>query len=124
MQKYRMVLLVGGLLIGAASAATAQQLATAVPAPKSGFMVFTEAGSHALSPTAIATIRAAVRKADATRTVVLTGRPENVATVKSELMRQGIPDEAIVTRNEARAPLPRPQDGLSNPLDRRVEIRI
>ena len=124
MQKYRMVLLVGGLLIGTTTAATAQQVARAVSLPKSEFMVFTEPGSHALSPTAVATIRTAVGKADATRAVVLTGRSENVSAVKNELVRQGIPDEAIVTRSTAPAPLAKPRDGLSDPLDRRVEIKI
>ena len=59
MRKYTLALLAGSLLMGAAGVATAQDLATATVPSKSDFMVFTEKGSHALSPTAIATIRGA-----------------------------------------------------------------
>ena len=121
MRKYTLALLAGGLLMGVAGAATAQELATAVPSPKSEFMVFTEKGSHALSPTAMATLRSAVDEARGARQVTLTGSPENVAAVKSELMRQGVPANAIVARNDAGSPLPKAGDGL-DPSDRRVSI--
>ena len=121
MRKYTLALLAGGLLMGVAGAATAQDLAMAVPSPKSEFMVFTEKGSHALSPTAMATIRSAVTDARSARQVTLTGGPENVAAVKSELLRQGVPANAIVARNDAGSPLPKVGDGL-DPSDRRVSI--
>jgi hypothetical protein len=108
--------------MGAASVASAQDLATAVPSPKSEFMVFTEQGNHALSPTAIATIRSAVNDARGARQVTLTGSAENVAAVKGELMRQGVPANAIVARNDLGSPLPKAGDGLSDPADRRVSI--
>ena len=87
-------------------------------------MVFTETGSHALSPTAISTLRTAVSEARSARQITLIGRPANVAAVKSELVRQGVPADAIVARNETSAPLPKAGDGLSDLLDRRVEIRL
>jgi len=124
MRKYTLALVAGGLLMGAAGVVSAQELATAVPAPKGEFMVFTEKGSHALSPTAIATIRNAVNEARSAHQVTLTGSPENVATVKSELVRQGVPADAIVARNDVGVPLPKAGDGLSDPSDRRVEIRF
>jgi len=93
----------------------------AVPSPKSEFMIFTEKGSHALSPTALSTIRSAVSEARNARQVTLTGGPENVAAVKSELLRQGVPANAIVARNDAGSPLPKVGDGL-DPSDRRVSI--
>jgi hypothetical protein len=123
MQKYGIALLAGTLLVGAAAGTMAQELASAVPAPKGEFMVFTEKGSHALSPTAISTIRTAVSEARTARQVTLIGRPENVAAVKSELVRQGVPADAIVARNDV-APLPKVGDGLSDPSDRRVEIKL
>ena len=121
MRKYTLALLAGGLLMGVAGAATAQDMAMAVPSPKSEFMIFTEKGSHALSPTALSTIRSAVSEARNARQVTLTGSPENVAAVKSELLRQGVPANAIVARNDAGSPLPKVGDGL-DPSDRRVSI--
>ena len=122
MRNYTLALVAGGLLMGAASVVSAQDLATAVPSPKSEFMVFTEQGNHALSPTAIATIRSAVNDARGARQVTLTGSAENVAAVKGELMRQGVPANAIVARNDLGSPLPKAGDGLSDPADRRVSI--
>ena len=56
--------------------------------------------------------------------VTLIGRPENIAPVKAELVRQGVSPQAIVVKTEARAPIAKPVDGLSNPIDRRVEIKF
>jgi hypothetical protein len=55
--------------------------------------------------------------------VTLMGRPENVAPVKAELVRNGVSAQAIVVK-PAVAPLPQPSDGLSEPSDRRVEIKL
>ena len=122
MRKYTLALVAGSLVMGTAGVASAQDLATAVVPSKSEFMVFTENGSHALSPTALATIRSAVNDSRSARQVTLTGSPENVAAVKSELMRQGVPANAIVARNDTSSPLPKVGDGLSDPSDRRVSI--
>ena len=122
MRKFTLALVAGGLLMGAAGVAAAQELATAVAAPKSEFMVFTEKGSHALSPTAMSTIRNAVSDARSAHQVTLTGSPENVTAVKNELVRQGVPANTIVARNDVGAPLPKAGDGLSDPADRRVAI--
>ena len=122
MRKFILALLAGGLLTGTASIALAQDVASAVPTPKSKLMVFTEKGNHALSPTAIATIRSAANDARQARHVTLSGSPANVAAVKSELVRGGVPQSAIVARNDLGAPLPKAGDGLSDPADRRVVI--
>jgi len=122
MRNYTLALVAGGLLMGAASVASAQDLATAVPSPKSEFMVFTEQGNHALSPTAMTTIRNAVSEARSAHQVTVTGRPENVAAVKNELVREGVPSNAIVARNDVGSPLPKAGDGLSDTADRRVAI--
>ena len=122
MRKYTLALVTGSLLMGTAGVASAQDLATAAVPSKSEFMVFTEQGSHALSPTAIATIRSAVNDARGARRVTLTGSTENVAAVKGELMRQGVPANAIVASNDLGSPLPKAGDGLSDPADRRVAI--
>ena len=108
--------------MGTAVTAMAQDVAALVPPPKSEFMVFADRGSHALSPTAVATVRAAANSA--TGKVTLVGRSEDAAQVKDELVRQGVRADAIVVKNEVGAPLPKPGDGLSDPTDRRVTIKL
>jgi len=120
MRKYTLALLAGSLLMGTAGVASAQDLESAAVPSKSEFMVFTEKGSHTLSPTAMATIRSAVADARSARQVTVTGSPDNVAAVKGELVRQGVPANAIVARNDTGSPLPK-ADGL-DPSDRRVSI--
>jgi hypothetical protein len=122
MRNLSMAILVGGLLVGMAGVATAQNLASAVPAPKKEFVVFTDRGGAALSPTAVATVRSAASEASTAPQVTLIGRAENIAAVKGELIRQGVAPQAIVVKQEARAPIAKPIDGLSDPIDRRVEI--
>jgi len=118
-----MAILAGGLLIGTVGAATGQNLASAVPAPAKEYVVFADRGS-ALSPTAAATVRTAASEASGARQITLVGRPENIAPVKGELVRHGVSPQAIVVKQEARAPIPKPSDGLSDPIDRRVEIKF
>jgi len=124
MRTIGMAILAGGLLVGMAGVATAQNMASAVPAPKKEFIVFTDRGGAALSPTAATTVRNAAGEARTAPQVVLIGRAENVAAVKGELIRQGVAPQAIVVKQEARAPIAKPADGLSDPIDRRVEIRF
>ncbi len=124
MRNYTIALLAGGLLMGVAGVATAQELASAVPAPKGEFMVFTEKGSHTLSPTAMTTIRNAVSEARSAHQVTLTGSPESVAAVQAELVRQGVPAGAIVARNDIGAPLPKASDGLGDLTERGVTINF
>jgi hypothetical protein len=118
-----MVLLAGGLLAGTAGISAAQNMASAVPGPTKEFVVFADRGS-ALSPTAAAVVRSAASEAREARKVTLVGRAENIASVKGELIRQGVDPHAIVMRQEARAPIARPADGLADPIDRRVEIKF
>jgi hypothetical protein len=120
-QKLCMALALGGLLMSAA-VANAQEMAVAVPPPKGAFMVFAEK-NNALSPTALSTIRSAAGEASG-RQVTLSGRPENVAPVKAALEKAGVPAGTIAVERDAGAALPRPGDGLSEPTDRRVEIRL
>lgn len=124
MKKIGMAIVAGGLLMGTAVTAMAQDVAALVPPPKSEFMVFADRGSHGLSPTAVSTIRAAANNAGTARQVTLIGRGEDAARVKDELVRQGVRADAIVVKNEVGAPLPKPGDGLSDPTDRRVTIKL
>jgi len=124
MRNIGMAILASGLLVGMAGAAVAQEVASAVPAPKKEFVVFTDRGSTALSPTAAATVRSAASEASAARQVILIGRAENIAPVKGELIRQGVALQSIVVKQQTRAPIARPMDGLPDPMDRSVEIRF
>ena len=122
MKKFGMALLAGGLLMGTAVTAMAQDVAALVPPPKTEFMVFADKGGHALSPTAVATIRTAANSA--TGRVTLIGRGEDATRVKDELVRQGVRADAIVVKSEVGSPLPKAGDGLSDPSDRRVTIKL
>jgi len=123
MRNIGMAILAGGLLVGTAGVATAQNMASAVPAPAKEYVVFADRGS-ALSPTAAAMVRTAANEASGARQITLIGQPENIALVRGELIRQGVSSQAIVVKQEARAPIAKPIDGLSDPIDRRVEIRF
>ena len=118
-----MALAFGGLLMGTAAAASAQEMAVAVPSPKGEFVVFPQK-NHALSPTALSMVRVVADEATSPRRVTLRGRPENVAPVKAALEKAGVAAADIVVQSDASAALPRPADGLSQPIDRRVEIRF
>lgn len=123
MRNLGIAILAGGMVIGAAGAAMAQNIATAVPAPAKDYVVFADRG-HLLSPTATATVHNAAMEASDARRITLIGRAENVAQVRSELVKQGIAPQAIVVKQEARAPIAKPIDGLDDPVDRRVEIKF
>lgn len=122
MRNLSMTVLAGGLLVGMSGVAMAQDVATAVPVPNKDVVVFADRGSS-LSPTASQTVRAVATEASGARQVTLIGRAENIAPVKGELVRHGVSPEAIVVKHEARAPIAKPADGLSDPIDRRVEIK-
>lgn len=115
-----MSVLMGGLIATSALAQT--QLASAVSAPPRDVLVFTEKGGQ-LSPTAASTVHKIAAEAKASR-VTLVGRPESVAPVKAALEQAGVPAGAIAIERSASASLPRPSDGLSQPADRRVEIKL
>ena len=115
-----MAVLAGALIATSAMAQT--QLASAVPAPQRDVLVFTEKGGE-LSPTAASTVHDIAAEARASR-VTLVGRPENVAPVKAALEKAGMPAGAIAVERGMSASLPRPSDGLSQPADRRVEIKL
>lgn len=115
-----LAVLVGGLLATGATAQT--QMASAVPAPQRDFLVFADKGGQ-LSPTASSTVRTAAAEVGSAR-VTLIGRPQNVAPVKAELERHGVPAKAIVVKTDAGAPVAKAADGLSSPIDRKVEIKF
>ncbi len=123
MRNLGIAIVASGLLMGMTAAATAQNMASAVPAPKKEFVVFADKGST-LSPTATAVVRTVATEASSARQVTLVGRADSIAPVKGELVRHGVAPEAIVVKTEARAAISKPIDGLSDPIDRKVEIKF
>jgi hypothetical protein len=123
MRNYGMAILAVGFLIDTAVTACAQtEMAYSAPAPKGELVVFANKGGNALSPTAVQTLRAAALEANAAGEVTLVGRAEIVASVKDELMRQGVPADAIKERHEMHTPIAQAADGLSDPIKRHVKI--
>lgn len=114
-----MVAVAGGLL--ATSAVAQTQMASASAGPQRDVLVFADKGGQ-LSDTAAATVRSVATEAKSAP-VTLVGRPENVASVKAELQRHGVPAQSIMVKSEANT-MQRTPDGLSNPADRKVEIKF
>jgi hypothetical protein len=114
-------LVLAAMLLGPAAAMAQSTNIAYATAPKSEFVVFFDGGGQ-LSPVASDTVNKAAKAAHSARTVHVTGRGDLAEAVKSELMRKGIPESAIVVSAYANDPLPKVADGLRNPMTRRVEI--
>src|SRR5262249_48284790 len=122
MTNSRVAGLVLAAMLLAPGAAFAQSTNVAyASAPKSGFVVFLDNGGQ-LSPVANDTVHKAAVAARSARTIHVTGRGDYAEAVKAELMRNGIPANAIEVTAQAYNPLPKPADGLRDPMMRRVEI--
>ena len=123
MRNTGIAIVVGGLILGTAAAASAQELAMATPGPSSAFVVFANPDGRTLSPTALNIVRKAASETGNAK-VTLVGRATETAAVKAALERQGVPGDAIAVRHEARAPIAQASDGLGNTADRGVEIKL
>jgi len=118
-------LLLGGLFLAPASGAMGQStnLAYAPAAsPKTEYVVFIDNGGNQLSSAASATVRRAATAARSAKVVQLVGRADHVEAVKQELVRDGVPERAIAVHHQSTRPIVRANDGVSDPLNRRVEI--
>ncbi len=124
MRNIGVAVILSGLILGIAGTVSAQEMAMATPGPTKEFVVFADKDGRSLSPTALNTVRMAAGEASTASKVTLVGRAAETAAVKAALVRQGVPDRAIAVRHEAAAPIAKPSDGLRDPLDRRVEIKL
>jgi hypothetical protein len=89
-----------------------------------GYVVFFDSGTGQLSSVADETIRRAATDADRSAGLVrVVGRHDYAEAVKAELVRDGVPARSIVVVAETGGPLPPIADGVSEPANRRVEIR-
>ncbi|MFZ5781257.1 MAG: hypothetical protein ACOY4R_13775 [Pseudomonadota bacterium] len=114
---------VGGIIVASAPAAMAQSMAYAVPAPRSEVLVFLEKGNQ-VPDSAVGTLSMAVVAAQAGRQVEIIGRAEQAAAVKRELIREGAPASRIAISSGRPEPLPQLADNITDPADRRVELKF
>jgi len=126
MKKFRIgAILLGGLFVTPFQAALSQTttVAYANESPP-GYVVFFDRGTGQLSSVADETIRRAAPDADRSAGLVrVVGRAGYAEAVKNELVRDGVPARSIVVAAETGSPRPTLADGVSEPANRRVEIR-
>ena len=118
-------ILLGGLFVTPFQAALAQTTTMAYAnESRPGYVVFFDRGTGQLSSIADETIRRAAADADRSAGLVrVVGRADYAEAVKNELVRDGVPARSIVVVAETGRPLPTFADGVSEPANRRVEIR-
>jgi hypothetical protein len=90
--------------------------------PRPDYVVFLDKGTDQLSSAAADTVRIAARAAGSGKVIRLVGRSDRAQAVKDELVRDGIPAGSIIVGAAAAQPLPTAAGGISDPLNRRVEI--
>jgi len=118
-------ILLGGLIVTPFQAALAQTTTVAYAnESRPGYVVFFDRGTGQLSSVADETIRRAAADADRSAGLVrVVGRADYAEAVKNELVRDGVLARSIVVVAETGRPLPTFADGVSEPANRRVEIR-
>jgi hypothetical protein len=126
MRKYGVAALVGSVFLMTASGAVAQtNIASASnPRAESAAYVFLDKGSGQLSSTAVDIVRNAATATRSARKVWLVGYPDDVNVVRAELLRQGVAAESIMVLRETGQPPQKTSDGISEPIDRSVEIKF
>ena len=120
-------ILLSGLVAAPLQASQAQSTNVAygyANEPRPGYVVFFDKGTARLSSVADQTIRKAAADADKSAGLVrVVGRADYANAVKNELVRDGVPAGTIVVVPRTDNPLPAIGDGVSEPANRRVEIR-
>jgi len=118
-------ILLSGLVAAPFQASMAQTTNVAYASePRPGYVVFFDKGTARLSSVADETIRRAAADADRSAGLVrVVGRTDYAEAVKDELVRDGVPARSIVVVAETGRSLPTFADGVSEPANRRVEIR-
>ena len=123
MRKLSIAIVFGGLVLAPLSAMS-QEIASAPNAvANSDHMLFMENGTTRVPASAMDTVRSAADAAKAAP-IRIEGRADYANAVKQELVRQGAPSEAITVRAVAAKPLPKAGDGVTDPTDRRVELKF
>ena len=119
-------ILFGGLVIAPLQASMAQTPDVAYAHStelRPGYVVFFDRDTGQLSSVAGETIRRAAADASSGGLVRVVGRADHANVVKNELVRGGVPVRSIVVVSKIGDPLPTIADGVSEPANRRVEIK-
>lgn len=118
------VILLSGLCVAPIQSSMAQTTNVAYASePRPAYVVFFDRGSGQLSSVAADTIRHAAVAARSGGTLRLVGRADYAEAVKTKLVQDGVPARSIVVEPRTNSPLPASGDGLSEPANRRVEIK-
>ena len=117
------IAVLGGLVLAPLSAMSQNIASAPNTIANSEHMLFMESGSTRVPASAMDTIRSAADAAKAAP-VRIEGRADYANAVKQELVRQGAPAEAITVRPVAAKPLVKAGDGVTDPTDRRIEIKF
>jgi hypothetical protein len=108
MRKLCISVVIGGLAMMPLSAMSQNMASAPNAAPKADHMLFVENGNKV--PASAKTVR-------------VEGRADAANAVKQELVKQGAPADKISVRPVAAKPLMKVGDGLSDPTERKVEIK-
>lgn len=122
MRKLSIAVVIGGLAMMPFSAMSQNMASAPNAAPKVDHMLFMESGSK-VPASAMSTVRSAADAAKAQKTVRVEGRADLANAVKQELVKQGAPADKISIRPVAARPLVKVGDGVSDPTERKVEIK-
>lgn len=123
MRKLCIAVAIGGLSMIPLSAMSQNMASAPNAAPKADHMLFMENGNK-VPASAMSTVRSAAEAAKEQKTVRIEGRADVANAVKQELVKQGAPADKISVHPVAAKPLTRVGDGVSDPTDRKVEIRF
>ena len=123
MRKLSIAVALGGLVLMPLSAMSQDMALAPNTIAKSDHMLFMENGSTHVPASAMETVRSAANAAKAAP-VLIEGRADYANAVKQELVRQGAPAEAISVRPVKASPLVKAGDGVTDPTDRRVDIKF
>ena len=124
MQKSSIVaVMIGGLILAPAAMAQSTHLAYATGEPRSEYMIFLDKG-NVVPAVATNTLQTAASAAKAGKTIHVLGRGDQALAVKQELIREGAPASAINVTYEPSNPLPKPAGNISDPGNRKVDIKF
>jgi hypothetical protein len=113
-------ILLGGILLAPFQSAAAQEVAYANESTL-GYVIFFSNGPAHLSSVAGETIQMAATDADRSAGLIrVVGPAEYASVVKDEMVRDGVPEGAIVVVPRTANALPGPNDGIAEPAT--VEI--
>jgi hypothetical protein len=123
MRKFSIAVVIGGLAMMPLSVMSQNMASAPNAAPKADHMLFMDNGSK-VPASAMETVRSAADAAKAQKAVRVEGRADLANAVKQELVKQGAPADKISVRAIAAKPLVKVGDGVSDPTERKVELKF